>query len=129
TYHGLRWGMLVREVARALPHARALVRRIRAERAAVVHLNEGNLLLAALVARLSGTRVVCHFRGMLAEGRFGLRRRLIRGWLARCCDAVIAIDGGVAAPLSGLPNLRIIHNSVDLDRFGNVDSAALRRDL
>jgi len=51
TYHGLRWAMLARELARALPHARAVARLVRQERAAVVHLNEGNLLLAAWVAR------------------------------------------------------------------------------
>jgi glycosyltransferase involved in cell wall biosynthesis len=129
TYHGLRWAMLAREAVRALPHARAIAHRIRAERAAVVHLNEGNLLLAALVARLTGVRVVCHFRGMLAEGHFGLRRRLVRACLARWSDAVVAIDGGVAAPLSGLPNLRIVHNSVDLGLFGRADGAAVRREL
>jgi glycosyltransferase involved in cell wall biosynthesis len=129
TYTGLRWAMVAREAARAVPHVRAIARRIRSEHAALVHLNEGNLLLAALVARLCGTPVVCHFRGMLAEGHFGLRRRLIRTWLSRCCEAVIAIDSGVATPLSGLPNLRIVHNSVDLALFGRADGAALRHEL
>ncbi len=83
TYHGLRWAMLARELARAVPHARAVARLVRRERAALVHLNEGNLLLAAWVARLSGAGVVWHFRGMLAGGHRGVRRRLVRACLAR----------------------------------------------
>jgi glycosyltransferase involved in cell wall biosynthesis len=136
TYHGLRWGMLVRELAKAVPHAWAVTRLVRQERASIVHLNEGNLLLAALVARCSGARVVCHFRGMLAEGRTGLRRRLVRACLSRWTDAVIAIDGGVAGPLAGLPHLRVIHNSVDLGAFSGPESdeteflrSSVRREL
>src|SRR6266851_5507986 len=105
TYHGLRWAMLARELAQAIPHARCVARLVRREQAAVVHLNEGNLLLAALAARLSGARVVCHFRGMLAEGHLGLRRRFVRACLSRWADAVVAIDRGVAGPLGGLPHL------------------------
>ncbi len=129
TYHGLRWAMLPRELAKVIPHARAVARWVRKERAAVVHLNEGNLIAAAVVAHLSGARVVWHFRGMLAGGHVGLRRRLVRGCLARWGDAVIAIDGGVAGPLEGLPNLHVVHNSVDLLAFGGADGAALRREL
>jgi glycosyltransferase involved in cell wall biosynthesis len=129
TYHGLRWAMLARELAAAVPHARAVARLVRQEQAALVHLNEGNLLLAALVARLSGARVVCHFRGMLAEGRFGLRSRFVRAYLGRWTDAVIAIDCGVAGPLGGLPHLQVIHNSVDLSAFAEQDGAAFRREL
>jgi glycosyltransferase involved in cell wall biosynthesis len=129
TYHGPRWSMLVRELARAIPHAGVVARLVRRERAALVHLNEGNLLLAALVAQRSGARVVIHFRGMLAEGRLGLRRRLVRACLARWGDALIAIDGGVAGPLTGLPNLRVIHNSVDLDAFERADGSLLRQEL
>jgi glycosyltransferase involved in cell wall biosynthesis len=136
TYHGLRWGMLARELARAIPHAWAVAHLVRHERVSLVHLNEGNLLLAALVARLCGARVVCHFRGMLADGNVGIRRRLVRAWLARWTDAVIAIDGSVATPLAGIPQLKIIHNSVDLDAFspsaadgGGALRAAARREL
>jgi glycosyltransferase involved in cell wall biosynthesis len=42
---------------------------------------------------------------------------------------VIAIDDGVAGPLAGLRNLRVVHNSVDLDAFGKGDGAAVRREL
>jgi glycosyltransferase involved in cell wall biosynthesis len=129
TYSGLRWAMLARELSRALPHARFIARRVREERAAVVHLNEGNLLIAALVGRASGARVVCHFRGMLADGHFGLRRRFIRHWLGHWADAVIAIDCGVAGPLQGLPCLKVIHNSVDLGRFAGADGRAFRQEL
>ncbi len=129
TYHGLRWAMLARELARAAPHARVVARLVRQERAAVVHLNEGNLMLAAWVARLSGARVVWHFRGMLAEGHRGRRRRLVRACLARWGDAVIAIDSGVAGPLADLPNLQIVHNSVDLGSFQQADGEAVRREL
>jgi glycosyltransferase involved in cell wall biosynthesis len=128
TYHGLRWAMLGRELLNALPHARCVARLVRQERAAVVHLNEGNLLLAALVARLSGARVVCHFRGMLAEGHIGLRQRLIRSWLRHFTHAVVAIDRGVAAPLRSLDHLHVIHNSVDLTAFGQATGAAFRRE-
>lgn len=129
TYQGLRWAMLGRELIQAIPHARALARLIRLEQAALVHLNEGNLLLAGLVARRCGVRVVWHFRGMLAGGHAGLRCRLVRSCLARWGDAVIAIDGGVAAPLAGLPNLRVIHNSVDLEGFRSADGGVVRREL
>jgi glycosyltransferase involved in cell wall biosynthesis len=129
TYHGLRWVMLLRECMKAVPHARGLARLVRRERAAVVHLNEGNLILAALVARLSGARVVWHFRGMLAGGHLGLRRALIRRCLSRWGDAVIAIDGGVAEPLADLRNLVVVHNSVDLDRFRHAEGAGVRREL
>jgi glycosyltransferase involved in cell wall biosynthesis len=129
TYHGLRWAMLAREMAKAVPHARAIARLVRRERAALVHLNEGNLLLAAWIARLSGARVVWHFRGVLAGGHLGLRRGLVRGCLARWGDVVIAIDSGVAGPLSGLPNLHVIHNSVDLSAFQHADGRAVRDEL
>jgi L-malate glycosyltransferase len=129
TYHGLRWAMLARECRWAIPHARRVARLVRQERAALVHLNEGNLLLAALIAHRCGVPVICHFRGMLADGRLGLRRRLVRGLLTRHCDAVIAIDSGVAGPLGAVRNLHVIHNSVDLEAFGGADGTGLRREL
>jgi L-malate glycosyltransferase len=129
TYHGLRWVMLARECRWAIPHARAVARLVRQERADLVHLNEGNLLLAAFVARRCGVPVVCHFRGMLADGHVGLRQRLVRALLSRHSDAVIAIDSGVAGPLGPLRNLHVIHNSVDLEAFRGADGVALRREL
>jgi glycosyltransferase involved in cell wall biosynthesis len=129
TYHGLRWAMLARECLWAVQHARLVARLVRQERARLVHLNEGNLLLAAFVARRCGLPVVCHFRGMLANGHMGLRRRLVRALLSRWSDAVIAIDSSVAGALGDLRCLHVIHNSVDLDAFSGADGTGLRGEL
>jgi glycosyltransferase involved in cell wall biosynthesis len=115
TYRGLRWVLLLRELARLPAHLAALGRTIERERPDLVHLNDSPLVPAAWLARRRGMPVVWHLRSAPGgEGR-DLRsdalRRAVRRWSARA----LAINEDVAA-LWRVPAV-VVPNPVDLDRF------------
>lgn len=84
------------------------VRALRRERPAVVYLSTSATLLAGPLARLAGARVVLH----LHETWQGPERHLLR-LLARSCHRVVAVSVA-AARATGLKDVRVVHNGVDL---------------
>jgi glycosyltransferase involved in cell wall biosynthesis len=114
TYHGLRWLLLARELARLPAHVVALRRLFDAHRFALVHLNDSPLVAAAVVARRRHVPVVWHLRSAL-PGSESLRSRLLRRAVRRLAAISIAINEDVAASFRA--GSEVIPNSVDLDRF------------
>src|SRR5438045_402156 len=128
-YQGRRWLMVGAEGRRLLPHLRALDALMKRYRFPLVHLNDSPLLPAAWVARRNGARIVWHVRGALAgEGR-DLRSHFLLRVIGHYADRVIAINESVAEHFRSLPQLEVVYNSVDLDRFAPRDAKDARRDV
>lgn len=109
-YKGLRWALLVREIALLPYHLWSLRRVLRRERFDIVHLNESTLLPAAWLAHRMGIRVVWHLRTALVNEGLDRRSRYVNRMIDHTASAVIAIDDDVAArfrlrtPISVIPN-------------------------
>jgi glycosyltransferase involved in cell wall biosynthesis len=126
SYQGRRWLMVGAEARRLVPHLRALDALIKRYAFPLVHLNDSPLVAAAWVARKNGASVVWHVRGALAgEGR-DLRSRLLLRTMRRWADSVIAINESVADQFRSLPQLEVVFNSVDLERFAPRDARGAR---
>ena len=109
-YKGLRWALLVREIALLPHHLWSLRRVLRRERFDIVHLNESTLLPAAWLAHRMGIRVVWHLRTALVNEGLDRRSRFVNRVIDHTAAGVIAIDADVAArfhlhmPISVIPN-------------------------
>jgi glycosyltransferase involved in cell wall biosynthesis len=114
TYHGLRWLLLARELARLPAHVVALRRVLVSQPFRLVHLNDSPLLAAAVLARRARVPVVWHLRSALPD-RDGMRSRLLRLAVRRLAAVSIAINDDVAASFRA--GSEVIPNSVDLARF------------
>ena len=128
SYQGRRWLMLGAEGRRLFPHLRALDRLLTEHRFPLVHLNDSPLVPAARVARRHGARIIWHVRGSLAGDGRDLRSRLLLRAIGSWADRVIAINESVADHFRTLPQLEVVFNSVDLDRFAPRDAANARRE-
>jgi glycosyltransferase involved in cell wall biosynthesis len=126
TYHGLRWLLLGRELARLPGHLVAFGRTLDRERPDLVHLNDSPLVPAAWLARRRGVPVVWHLRS--APGR-GMRAGALRRAIRRMSALTIAINDDVAA-LWRVP-AAVVPNPIDLERFtpGNTGIARGRLGL
>ncbi len=124
TYRGLRWLLLVRELARLPGHVAALDRLLGAG-FDVVHLNDSPLVPAAYLARRRGVPVVWHLRS--APGRGGIRAVLVRKAIRRFSTEALAINRDVA-DLWRLP-AALVPNPVDLERFSPGDRRVARARL
>jgi len=88
----------------------------------IVHVNGPVVIGGVLGGALSGRPVVCHVRESFAG-----RERLWKAWgrvLGRLCRAVVVVSGaiGAEADAAGLgPRAVLIHNSIDVDRYGGID--------
>jgi glycosyltransferase involved in cell wall biosynthesis len=114
TYHGLRWLLFVRELARLPGHVVRLRRVLDSGRFALVHLNDSPLLAAAVLARQRGVPVVWHLRSSLPS-REGTRSRIMHRAVRRLAARSIAINEDVASSFAA--GSEVIPNSVDLARF------------
>jgi glycosyltransferase involved in cell wall biosynthesis len=127
TYHGRRWLLFGREVARLPKHVVDFQRVLRSRRFALVHLNDSPLLVAGWLAQRARVPVVWHLRSALPEDDRGLRARFVRRAIRRLSAATIAINGDVAQSF-GLDST-IVPNAIDLARFrpgkGGADKRAL----
>ena len=92
TYHGLRWLLLLRELARLPGHVAALDRLL-GTGFDVVHLNDSPLVPAAYVARRRGVPIIWHLRS--APGG-GIRAGLVRKAIRRFSTETLAINRDVA---------------------------------
>jgi glycosyltransferase involved in cell wall biosynthesis len=111
-YRGLRWLVLLRELAYLPATVRALRRaRAAAGRVDVLHLNEFTGLPAFLLARrwLRPRATVIHVRSLACEAPLARTRWLHRQ--LRSADAVVAIDESVRATLPADLRVDVIHNA------------------
>jgi glycosyltransferase involved in cell wall biosynthesis len=114
TYHGRRWLLFVRELARLPLHLVELRRVLEAEQFALVHLNDSPLVPAAFLARRHGVPVVWHLRSSLPPYP-SAKSRFLRSAIRRYATASIAINDDVAASFG--TGAETIPNGIDLDRF------------
>ncbi len=128
-YSGLRWLLFAREVARLPAASLRLAGTLHRGQFDLVHLNDSPLVYSGVLARKAGTRVVWHLRSALAHGGRDFRGRAIGRLIDATAGAVIAIDEDVARSFSGRTPVRIVHNSVDLDRFKPAPSGEAKRRL
>nr|WP_295885357.1 glycosyltransferase family 4 protein [uncultured Devosia sp.] len=111
-YRGLRWLVLLRELA-YLPATIAALYRARAQWPDIdlIHVNEFTGLIPWLVARhLFKVPTVVHVRSVARAGR-SWRTRLVSSMLARHAEAVVAIDDTVRASLPSSLPVTVIHNA------------------
>jgi glycosyltransferase involved in cell wall biosynthesis len=127
TYHGRRWLLLLRELARLPSHLRRLRATLRAHDFGLVHLNDSPLIPAAWAARRAGLPVVWHLRSALPGDGDDRRSRLVRAAIRRFATASIAINGDVADSFA--VDSTVIPNAVDLAHFRPGDRAAAKAAL
>lgn len=125
-YVGRRWLMLGAEARRLAPHLAALQRVLAEKRFPLVHLNDSPLVAAAPLAARHGARIVWHVRGSLASEGRDTRSRLLQAAIRRYASRVIAINESVAASFPAVPQIEVVHNSVDLERFAPRDAREAR---
>ncbi|MCK1652712.1 glycosyltransferase family 4 protein [Bradyrhizobium sp. 149] len=116
-YRGLRWLVLLREIA-FVPSTIAGLLRARRQWKSVdlIHINEITGLLPWLLARrLFKVPVVVHVRSVVRDDRESRRTRWISRMLRDRASAVIAIDQNVRASLPPDLPVDVIHNSLSLD--------------
>jgi len=111
-YRGLRWLILLRELAYLPSTFAALLRaRRRWRNIDLVHVNDTTQALSiALAGRVFAAPVVVHARALLAGTATPWRSRWLERLLARRADAVIAIDETVRATLPAGIAVDVIHN-------------------
>jgi glycosyltransferase involved in cell wall biosynthesis len=111
-YRGVRWLVLLRELAYAPFTVLAMIRaKLRWRRVDVIHANEVTEILPLLLARaLFGAPIVVHVRAVQQSDRRSLRTRFLHALLRRC-DAVVAIDENVRATLPADMRVDVVHNS------------------
>ena len=116
-YRGLRWLVLLRELAFVPFTIAALLRaRRRWKSVDLIHINEITGLLPWLIARrLFKAPVVVHVRSVVRDDCRSLRTRLINRLLRDQASAVIAIDENVRASLPPELPVEVIHNSFSLN--------------
>jgi glycosyltransferase involved in cell wall biosynthesis len=95
----------------------------------IVHLNEGNLLATAVVAKAFGKKVVCHLRSALPSDDRGLRMSFIRWVYRRFCDRIVTIESATLAPIADLPHAVVISNPVEIDTFASATPGRFRETM
>jgi glycosyltransferase involved in cell wall biosynthesis len=117
-YRGLRWLILLREIYFLPGTVWALFQaRRRWGHIDLIHVNEGSVLLPALLAKALFHRpLLIHVRSVQQTEGIALRARF-RDWvLARWAEAVVAIDDTVRASLPAGLSVEVVHNSFTPDR-------------
>jgi glycosyltransferase involved in cell wall biosynthesis len=124
-YRGLRWLVVIRELAFIPSTVSALLRAYRLWKTVdVIHVNEVTGVLPWLIARfLFKAPVVVHVRSVVRNDRRSLRTRCINWLLRHKANATIAIDETVRASLPADLPVDVIHNSFSLDSNENADRA------
>jgi glycosyltransferase involved in cell wall biosynthesis len=112
-YRGLRWLILLRELALLPSTLVALRRAARHTRYDLIHCNEVTaLLLGILAKRMIGAPLVVHVRSLQRAGHSGWITRWMNGLLARHADAIVAIDQAVQRSLPADLRLDVVHNGM-----------------
>jgi glycosyltransferase involved in cell wall biosynthesis len=118
---GARNGAAAVNVARTLP---ALVRYLRAKKAAIVHTNDGRThLVWGLAARLAGSKHLWHHRGDASS--FGLRR--IAPWLPHRLVAVSKFASPRPGLFSAAGKCSVVHSPFDVMKMVGVEREDARK--
>lgn len=116
-YRGLRWIILLREIA-LVPITLYAVWRLRKEQFDVIHVNEITLLPLGIIAKfLFSAKLIVHVRSLQAGSLTPRRTRLMNWLLKRYVDAVIAIDETVARSLPANLHASVIRNGLNLQDY------------
>jgi glycosyltransferase involved in cell wall biosynthesis len=114
-YRGLRWLILLREIALWFPALFALRRLRRANRFDLIHANELTLLFPALLAkRWFKAPLIVHVRSLQRGAKGDFRTRWINRLLSKYASAVVAIDQTVRGTLPADMPVEIVHNTINL---------------
>ncbi len=90
---------------------------IRTRKISLVHLNTLAVPAAALSAKSMSVPVLWCIREVIAQGRFGIRKRLLEWTVNTCADEVIAISRDEASAVNLNKKVTVINNSVDFKIF------------
>ena len=112
-YRGLRWLILLRELAYLPGTVRGLMRARRQwGEFDLVHANEVTSIIAAKIARrLFDAPLVVHVRSLQRNAPGSKRSDFVRRFLRREADAVVAIDQNVRSSLPADVAVEVIHNA------------------
>lgn len=96
----------------------------------IVHVNTSLLLAVGKAASLSGAKVVWHVRESLHPGVLGFRRWVVRRWIKRYADWVIAISTFERDALDAGDKVTVVYNYVDFKKFNReIPSTKIRSDF
>ena len=113
-YRGLRWLIFLRECL-LLPTSFLKIWRLRHRKFDLIHANEITLLPLAVFAKwLLSAPLIVHVRSLQADTLTPLRSRLMKYFLRRHADAVVAIDETVARSLPNSLPLHVIRNGLSV---------------
>ncbi|MFL6601417.1 MAG: glycosyltransferase family 4 protein [Steroidobacteraceae bacterium] len=128
-YRGVRWLVVLRELAYLPATAAALYRaRRRWREVDLIHVNEfSGLITLWLARRWFDAPAVVHVRAVLRDAPRSLRTRWINRMLKYYAQGVIAIDENVRASLPSDLRVEVIHNGFSPKPAGDSDAALERR--
>ena len=127
-YRGLRWIILLREIAFILPTLFALFKiKIKKNKFDMIHANEITLLpIAILAKKLFNCPLVVHIRSVQRGNSQDIRSRVLFHLLKKHANSVIVIDETVKDSLPKHINVKVIHNGINLpERFEPVNQKRL----
>jgi glycosyltransferase involved in cell wall biosynthesis len=83
----------------------------------IVHLNTSSLIAWAFIAHRLKIPVVWHVREPLANGYFGIRKKIITWCINRYATKIIPISLSDGAPWIEHPKTTVLYNPVDVEKF------------
>lgn len=96
----------------------------------IVYLNSATMMPAALGCKLAGVAPVIHVREMLAQGTFGLRKRIFRNILENVAAHLIVLSNASKAEFTGKVPITIVYNAIDFSVFDhNIDPFKAKQKL
>ena len=111
----MRLRMLVRFLSQFWSTMRATRTLVRRERPDLIHLNTSVLVPAAVAVKREGIPLVWHSRE--APGPNPWLRRWHVGIMSRLSDRIVAASRFVGEAFTGLNEVNVVHNSVDLEDY------------
>lgn len=128
-YRGLRWLVLLREVAHFPFTVAAILRaRSRWKDISAIHVNEITELIPGLMAKKAfKVPLIVHVRSAQSKQQGSLRSRWIHCALKKYADGIIAIDETVRATLPADLPITIVHNSFAMQPSRNPDRHIIER--
>lgn len=128
-YRGLRWLVVLRELAHLPPTLLALLRaKRRWKNFDLIHVNEFMEIVPGLIAKaLFGAPLIVHSRALMRTDPGQRRTQWLHRRLRESADAVIAIDENVRATLPRDVAVEVIHNGFNPAPSETPDQAYLAR--
>lgn len=82
-----------------------------------IHLNTSSLIAWGKVAHKKGIPVIWHIREPLAEGYFGLRKKLIQSCVQKYSNTIVPICKNDAQPWQNCIKTHVVYNAADTNKF------------